>query len=205
MGCYYRVSSTQGCSGLPPAVPSSHHPNGGSPELLPEEENHNLNAGAGWAPLERGRQPSSLLAGPCRRLAAAPADLRGSRPCPRCSLSTRCPHSHPGATGKRSAFPPSFLWPSNSPLLFKLGGFCSGMASSICCVCAELLCPLQLLTHLAPAEGLNKVPKYSFWGIFGPLLWGTRCFGRTRDFKSISLMFLGGFVFCTSKDLKGII
>lgn len=108
-GGFCRVSSTQGCSGLPPASPPSHHPNGGSPGLLPEEENHNASAGAGRAPLEWGRQPSSLLAGPCRRLAAAPADLCGSRPCPCRSPGARCPHSHPGAAGKGSAFPPSFL------------------------------------------------------------------------------------------------
>lgn len=164
--------------------------------MLPEQENHNPSAGAGRAPLEWGRQPSSLLASPCRRLAAAPADLDGSQPCSCHSPGTQCPHNHPGAAGKGSAFPQSFLCIPLDPRFstsIQVVQFCSGMASSVCCVCAELLCSLQLLTCLAPAEGFNKLSKYLLWGIFGALVWGTRCFGRMRDLKSISLMALCGF------------
>lgn len=164
--------------------------------MLPEQENHNPSAGAGQAPLEWGQQPSSLLASPCRWLAAAPADLDGSQPCPRHSRSTQCPHNHPGAAGKGSAFLQSFLripLARNFSTSIQIVWFCSGMASSVCCVCAELLCSLQLLTCLAPAEGFNKLSKYLYWAVFGALVWGTRCFRRTRDLKSISLMTLCRF------------
>lgn len=134
--CYCRVSSAQRCSGLSPAVPPSHHPNGGSPGLLPEEENHNLSAGAGRAPLQQGRQPSSLLAGPCRRLAAAPADLHGSRPCPRRSPGTRCPHSHPGHSHRASSGPQILHFYSDCV------GFAVGwhQASALCVPSCSVLC-----------------------------------------------------------------
>lgn len=110
--CYCRVSCTQGCSVLtpPPRCPPTRRPGGGSPGLLPEEENHKPSAGAGRAPPARcgaGSQAAScLLAGPCRWLAAAPADLPNTPPCPRRSPGARCcvsPLRRPDATRKGSA------------------------------------------------------------------------------------------------------
>lgn len=91
--CYCRVSRTWGCSGLPPGgAPQPAVPAEDPPGLLPEEENHKPSAGAGRAPPARrgaGSQAAScLLAGPCRWLAAAPADLPNTPPCPRRSPGT---------------------------------------------------------------------------------------------------------------------
>lgn len=65
------------------------------------------------------------------------------------------------------------------------------MASSVCCVRAELLCSLQLLTRLAPAEGFNKLSKYLFLGnLWGPGV-GNQVSWEDEGFK---IHFPDGFV-----------
>lgn len=168
-GCSRRVSGmlrdTLGASpGRAPTPPSQRRI---PPGPLPEEENHNWSSGAGRAPRQRGRQPSSLLAGPCRRLAAAPGDLRATPVPPRC-------HRLP------TELPPRSSDPQNSALLFKLCGFCSGMTrpSRCVCVCAELLRSLQLLPR-----GLTN-PQNIYFGGSCPVFW------EEEGFKS---RFLAGF------------
>lgn len=110
-------------------------------------------------------------AAPGRALAAAPAH--------------GAPPGHPDATGKGSAFPPMCSGFLRAPLTPKFRAFIQILRFLQWgdterpgrCACAKLLCSLQLLTRLAPAEGFNKLPEYLFWGIFGALVWGTGVLG----------------------------